>query len=171
MITIPTQAGICAISSGVDDGNMAFLYGAKEAVIAARTALMRAGGSDEAHGVAMRVEHGIRIVDVTSAEKGVGMIEPDGAITCDALVTQEPGLALFLLTADCIPLIFWDEQHNVLALAHAGWKGTAEHLAAKLLLHMQERYGTNARELYVYAGPCISADSYVVASPDRKSVV
>ena len=44
----------------------------------------------------------------------------------DALVTDEPGVTLVTYYADCTPLFFADTKRRVIALAHAGWRGTAD---------------------------------------------
>ncbi len=49
----------------------------------------------------------------------------------DAFITNEPGLPIAIRTADCVPVFIYDPVKRVIALAHAGWKGTHKHIAAK----------------------------------------
>ena len=50
---------------------------------------------------------------------------------CDALVTNAPGVALTVFTADCTPLLFCDPITGAVGAAHAGWRGTAQAIGAK----------------------------------------
>ena len=49
--------------------------------------------------------------------------QPGDAPKCDAMVTDRPGIALGILTADCAPVLFADAGAGVIGAAHAGWKG------------------------------------------------
>jgi YfiH family protein len=80
----------------------------------------------------------------------------------DALITAEKNVTLMILVADCLPVLFYDPVHQAIGLAHAGWRGTASHIAAKTLLSMGEAYGTQASEVKVALGPCIGACCYEV---------
>ena len=91
----------------------------------------------------------------------------DTAIIADALVTNQPGIALLLLTADCNPIILFDPNNRVLALAHAGWQSTDVHLAEKVVWHMQQQYGSKPADIRVYIGPAIKKESYVFVKPQQ----
>ena len=80
----------------------------------------------------------------------------------DALITQLPGLCIGISTADCVPLIFFDSQKKVIAVAHAGWRGTCGRIAEKTVLKMIEKFGCNAANIVVLVGPSISVDVYNV---------
>ncbi len=80
----------------------------------------------------------------------------------DALITAEKNVTLMILVADCLPVLFYDPVHQAIGLAHAGWRGTATHIAAKTLLSMGEAFGTQASEVRVALGPCIGPCCYEV---------
>lgn len=80
----------------------------------------------------------------------------------DAVITHEEGLCIGVSTADCIPLLYFDAQHRVVAAVHAGWRGTVSGIARKTLLMMQEVYGTKSENLQVVVGPGISARAFEV---------
>lgn len=80
----------------------------------------------------------------------------------DAVITPVEGLCIGVSTADCIPLLFFDAQHRVVAAVHAGWRGTVNGIARKTLLLMQEVYGTKSECLQVVVGPGISAKAFEV---------
>jgi polyphenol oxidase len=80
----------------------------------------------------------------------------------DGLVTDQPGVALFATFADCYPLIVYDPHNRALGLAHAGWRGTEEGIAKKLVATLKREYGSVASELRVGIGPGICGDCYEV---------
>ena len=80
----------------------------------------------------------------------------------DAVITPVEGLCIGVSTADCIPLLYFDAQHRVVAAVHAGWRGTVNGIVRKTLQMMQEVYGTKSEELQVVVGPGISASAFEV---------
>ena len=81
----------------------------------------------------------------------------------DAMITNIPGILLSVRTADCAPILFWDEEHEAVGAAHCGWKGTIQKLQIKTALKMREAYGTNLGNLKVAIGPGISKCCYEVS--------
>jgi YfiH family protein len=79
----------------------------------------------------------------------------------DALVTDCPGLALGILTADCTPVLFADAQAGVVAAAHAGWKGALGGVVAATLEAM-EALGASRDNIAAAVGPTIARKSYEV---------
>jgi polyphenol oxidase len=152
-------------TSKIEDGNMDFRFGETSVVLKSRELFLAKNSLDASRCVAMRVVHGDDIRIVTTADLGKGMYDEPSALVCDALITQEKNLGLFLLTADCMPCVFFDPTHGVLGLAHLGWKGVALGLAAKVIAQMEERYGTVSKQLQVHFGPSIAACSYITESP------
>ena len=80
----------------------------------------------------------------------------------DALVTDVPGVAISVRTADCIPVLLYDPVHEAVAAVHDGWRGTVLHLSLKVIDFMHERYGTNAADLKAVIGPGIGPESFQV---------
>ena len=94
----------------------------------------------------------------------VTVIEPyDDAVRphADALVTDRPGLALGILTADCAPVLFADTPAGVVGAAHAGWKGALGGVTAATLMAM-EALGADRGRIAAVIGPCIAVASYEV---------
>lgn len=79
---------------------------------------------------------------------------------CDALITTVPGLSLAVTTADCVPLVFIAPR--AVAVAHAGWRGTASHIPRAALVGVCDASGVTPAELQVYLGPCIRSCCYAV---------
>jgi YfiH family protein len=80
----------------------------------------------------------------------------------DALVTDVPGVAISVRTADCIPVLLYDPVHKAVAAVHDGWRGTVQHLSRKVVDFMHERYGTEASDLKAVIGPGIGPESFQV---------
>ena len=79
----------------------------------------------------------------------------------DALVTNRPGIILGILTADCTPILFSDTQNNVIAAAHAGWKGALTGVIENTL-KLMESLGSNRAYINAAIGPTIHQASYEV---------
>ncbi|ATY33674.1 peptidoglycan editing factor PgeF [Sphingomonas psychrotolerans] len=79
----------------------------------------------------------------------------------DALVTDRPGLALGILTADCAPVLLADTQAGVVGAAHAGWKGAIGGVTDSTIALM-ETLGARRERIAAAVGPCIARASYEV---------
>lgn len=79
----------------------------------------------------------------------------------DALVTTTPGLALAVLTADCVPVLLSDHQAGVVAAAHAGRLGARNGIVARTVEHMV-RLGAVPGNIQVLMGPAAAGESYEV---------
>ena len=74
---------------------------------------------------------------------------------CDALITNDPGVALVIFTADCTPIVFHDPVTGAVGAAHAGWRGTAMGIAAKTVEAMVREYGCKPSDIRAAIGPNI----------------
>ncbi|MDQ8758279.1 peptidoglycan editing factor PgeF [Sphingosinicella sp. LHD-64] len=79
----------------------------------------------------------------------------------DAIVTNRPGLALGILTADCAPILFADAKAGVIGAAHAGWKGAFGGVVESALIAM-EKLGAQRGDVTAAIGPAIARKSYEV---------
>lgn len=84
-----------------------------------------------------------------------------GVQTGDALVTDAPGLALAIGTADCYPILLEDAEAGVVGAAHAGWRGTVARIAARTLDAMAE-LGARPERVVAAIGPGICGERYAV---------
>jgi YfiH family protein len=80
----------------------------------------------------------------------------------DILVTGAAGVLLLLKFADCTPLVLWDAAHRWIALAHAGWRGTAERAAAAAVDALSAAAGVAPTTLRAAIGPAIGPCCYEV---------
>jgi YfiH family protein len=79
----------------------------------------------------------------------------------DGMVTDQPGLVLAILTADCAPVLFADPEAGVIGAAHAGWKGAIGGIVEATVREM-ERLGADRARIAAAVGPCIARRSYEV---------
>jgi hypothetical protein len=110
----------------------------------------------------MEQVHGNEVVEIFP-----GITSP----TCDALITNQRQLALLVMTADCVPILFYDPQNHAIGVAHAGWKGTVGQIAARTLQKMKYCYGTNPEDLHIYFGPTIHACCYEIGETVKHAVI
>jgi len=85
------------------------------------------------------------------------------APVADALVTNQTGIAIGVLTADCLPILFADEKNGVIAAAHAGWKGAFSGVIESTIAAMQQ-LGATPLSISATIGPAISPESYEVGA-------
>ena len=74
---------------------------------------------------------------------------------CDGLVTNDPGVALVVFTADCTPLLFHDPVTGAVGATHAGWRGTAKAIGAKTVEAMVKNFGCRPENIRAAIGPNI----------------
>ncbi|MBP7003213.1 peptidoglycan editing factor PgeF [Amaricoccus sp.] len=79
----------------------------------------------------------------------------------DAAVTDRPGVALGILTADCAPVLFHDPEAGVIGAAHAGWRGALDGVL-EATLEAMEGLGAEAGRVRACVGPTISQRAYEV---------
>ena len=80
----------------------------------------------------------------------------------DAIITSIPNVCLCVSTADCVPVLLYDSEREVVAAVHAGWRGTVGKIVAHTLQVMREHYGTQAEDVHAIIGPCISLKAFEV---------
>lgn len=80
----------------------------------------------------------------------------------DALVTNLPGVAIGVRTADCIPVLLYDPLHRAIGAVHSGWRGTVNMICKKTVMEMCRLFGTHPEDLIAVIGPGIGYDSFQV---------
>jgi hypothetical protein len=81
---------------------------------------------------------------------------------CDAIVTDRPGVALCIKTADCVPVFLVDPVRRVIGAVHAGWKGTSLQIVGKAVGEMVQLFGARPSDLIAIIGPAIGPCCYEV---------
>ena len=80
----------------------------------------------------------------------------------DVVMTDLPGVCIGVSTADCIPVLLYDEAHRAMAAVHAGWRGTVARIVEKTVRKMEEIYHTHPQQLHAVIGPGISLRNFEV---------
>jgi polyphenol oxidase len=118
----------------------------------------RVFGARQVHGAAWRVVEAHETPAATEREP------------CDILLTGTPGHLLLLKFADCTPLVVWDARRRWVAVAHAGWRGTAQDVAGVTVRALAAAAGSRPVDLWAGIGPAIGACCYEVG-PDVVAAV
>jgi YfiH family protein len=82
----------------------------------------------------------------------------------DAIVTKETNICIGVTTADCVPILLYDTSKKVIAVVHAGWRGTCARLVEKTINQMQRTFGSVPAKIYALLGPSISSEAYEVGN-------
>ena len=104
--------------------------------------------------------HGTAVVEARSSMTGLPPVDADAA------VTRERDLAVAVMTADCLPVLFFNEREPVVAAAHAGWRG----LCSGVLENTVNAMKADPRYTSAYLGPCIgpgAPPAYLLRDPGR----
>ena len=112
------------------------------------------------------VAPGARLVTVHQVHSAEALVAnspwpDDGRPHADGIVTDRPGLALGILTADCTPVLFADSGKSVIGAAHAGWKGAFGGIVEATVAAM-ESLGADRDDIVAAVWPTIARKSYEV---------
>ncbi len=128
-----------------------------------RKAFLEDAGYDLADLVVSRQTHGINVEIARREDRGRGLYPTfDGFPATDAMVTNEPSVALGTIVADCVPIILYDPRRQVLGLAHAGWRGTVGAIAAATVQSMTDAFASSPSDIFAGVGPSIGPCCYEV---------
>ncbi|WP_300396051.1 peptidoglycan editing factor PgeF [Henriciella sp.] len=86
----------------------------------------------------------------------------------DGMVTDLPGIALCILTADCVPVLLADRKAGIIGACHAGWKGALGGICEATIAKM-ETIGASRKDIHAAIGPCIGQESYEVGPDFREA--
>jgi YfiH family protein len=82
----------------------------------------------------------------------------------DIVITDRPQVSLFMRYADCVPIVLYDPQCKAIGLAHAGWRGTVQKVAARAVSALGEQYGSRPQDILAAIGPAICTEHYEVGT-------
>ncbi len=156
----PATVHGCATTRDGGAGRLGDLGGASaaETVAAQRAALPAQLGVERVQ--FLRQVHGADVVEVGALER----LEPPEA---DAAVTREAGVALAILTADCVPVLFADRAGRCVAAAHGGWRG----LVAGVLEATLAAMAVAPEDVLAWLGPAIGQDAFEIGPEVREAVL
>lgn len=114
-----------------------------------RYAFYKKKGLDRRIIISAGLSHGNKVVVVT--DFGSETVISD----CDALISNNSKYLLTLTVADCLPIYFYDKNKQVVAIAHAGWRGVVSEIAVKVIKSFVDNYSSNPEDIQVFIGPHI----------------
>lgn len=167
---LPARHGFFTRRGGVSTGPYASLNCAlagqdsRDAVLENRARAARVLGADPAMLVGLTQVHGIEVARVEAPWL------PGQGPRADAAVTNRPGIAIGIVTADCAPVLFTDPEAGVVGGAHAGWRGAVAGVLEATIAAM-EALGARRNRIAAAVGPCIGQPSYEVAADLRDAVL
>lgn len=100
--------------------------------------------------------HGTRIVNVDSDIKREMLMETD------ALICNQTGICIAVMSADCVPILLLDKDNGAVAAVHSGWRGTVARIVERTLYEMQGLFGTKGENIVAGIGPSVSQEYYDV---------
>ena len=107
--------------------------------------------------------HSANFHRVTLDDKGRGTERMETAIAdTDALYTYERNLVLCSFSADCVPVIFYNEVNGLIGVIHSGWQGTVKEITSKLFEHLTQAEHCNPSDFHVQIGAALSQDKFEV---------
>ena len=111
-------------------------------------------GASEERAVLSKQVHSDTVRAVTAADAGKGLLRP-ADYEADALITDVPGLPLFVFSADCIVILLHDREAGCVGAVHAGWRGTAKAIVQIAVEAMAAQYGADPARIRAAIGPGI----------------
>jgi len=148
--------------SDIKGGNMSFIWGEREKVLSNRKAFLDKLGIKFEDSAAMFLKHGTDIMSVNEFSRG------EEAMPADCLITKSKNVFLFVLTADCLPIILYDSVNGILTLAHLSRINSLKRFLFKIIQKMESEYGSKPENLIAAIGPCIHKESYIFSKEELK---
>ncbi len=115
----------------------------------------------------VRQMHGSRVIRI---EDRGNPPEEYRQAQADAIVTDQPGVAIGVLTADCVPVLLVDPEKRAIAAVHAGRQGSLMQVVSHVISRMQKDFGTSPGNLLAAVGPCIETTCYQVGEEIAQEV-
>ena len=153
---------------GVSEGcyssmNFSFTRGDKERAVRENYRRMAVALGVEDNSFVLTVQtHTTNIRVVTANDKGKGFDKKRDYTDIDGLITNERGITLTALFADCIPIFLVDPVKKAIGLAHSGRVGTRNHMGQRMVEKMTEVYGSSPSDIVAGVGPGICKKCYEV---------
>jgi len=173
LYTYTTPQGITAFSTtrhgGVSTGNYAsfnanhYCGDKPENVLSNRASLCERIGIEDSHLIVPHQTHHTvtRIIDEAFLALSTNG-QRQALEGVDAVSTNLRDVCICVSTADCIPILLYDETAGVISAVHAGWRGTVARIVEKNIRTLVDTFAVNPRHLHAIIGPGISLDAFEV---------
>lgn len=94
-----------------------------------------------------------------------------GPVVADAVITARKNFLIGVLVADCVPILLYDKEKEIIGAVHAGWRGTAKRILPDTITMMRERFRSSPENIIVAIGPSIKQCCYEVGDEVRESIL
>ncbi|MEE4196877.1 MAG: peptidoglycan editing factor PgeF [Bacteroidales bacterium] len=113
---------------------------------------------------ALDIEAGQLVSPKQTHSRNIGVVTSTKAVfpDTDALITNIPGICIFVRTADCVPILLFDPIKKAVAAIHSGWKSTLQEICRHTIESMHQQYNTEPGDLIACIGPSIGPEVYEV---------
>jgi copper oxidase (laccase) domain-containing protein len=173
--TIEPFPGLLIAESGRALGNMDTRFSERHDVAAARARLRGSLPIEETYVVMARnsddfvdltagdlaTDRRMRYADRHQSDVGREIFPGETAVVCDGLITNRSNVGLMLNAGDCMPIVVYQPNRNLLALIHLGWSGTVKGLHRKMIDYMLNRHRFDPASAVAYFGSSIRKESYL----------
>ncbi|TYO98483.1 hypothetical protein EDC39_10683 [Geothermobacter ehrlichii] len=131
-----------------------------------RATLTHAFGLEPHQLLTVRQVHGDHILLIDQPNPDLSHFQQ---VECDAIISNQPGMLIGILVADCFPVLLAAPGKRVVAAVHAGWRGVAARLIERTVEALAKQLQVFPEELVAAVGPGVCADSYEVDRPVREA--
>ena len=151
-------------SKAPEQNNMALhICDNTSAIIKNRQQLAQDIGCEVTDFVCAEQTHSTNFYKVTSLDRGKGAVTMENAIpNTDALYTYESGIVLTSFSADCVPILLYNEKSGVIGAVHSGWQGTVKEVTPRLLHQLIVEEENDPSAFHVYIGTALSQQKFEV---------
>ena len=102
----------------------------------------------------------LNIIKQGTTNKAIYIASPERYKTfADGAVTDQKNIILAIRTADCAPILFYDSNHQVIGVAHAGWRGALRGIIENTL-DLMLSHGAKKQDIVAAIGPCLQKQSF-----------
>lgn len=134
-----------------------------EQVLKNRRAFMEYLEADFSAYTCLNQTHSGNIISVNEEMRGRGRFSENDALNnCDAFITDLKETLLTVYVADCVPVLLFDSENNVIAACHGGWRGIAQNIVYNTVLKMQKMYKSDPARITAAIGPSIGSCCYEI---------
>jgi len=141
------------------DGDLKLGDSSEETAKENREKFFRKLGLDSNNVITNGLVQADKVQVVRKKQRGGILPETDGSIT------SEKGIFLSVTAADCLPVFFYGPKKEIVAIAHAGWRGLAKGILPRVVQKMKEEFSCRPSDILIGIGPGIGEHHYEV-KPD-----
>jgi len=142
---------------------MSLSFGNTQGSLENRKKFLSGLGIDYRNLITAKQVHGKNVEYVTQKNKGSGALDYDSSIMdTDGFITDQSGVPIAILTADCLSVFIYDPKPPAIAVLHAGWRSTEKNISQTGVSRMREKFGSQPQDLLIGFGPSMRSCCFEV---------